>query len=156
MDRCEGIYKVKKVLFILAAVLMTANLDAQQLPIYSQYIFNKYLINPAVAGSDGYTSINLTTRQQWTGYQGAPQTYSLSFNGRLLKQKYLIRQNLFDKKIFKPHTEGKVGLGATIYSDINGLVRRTGFSTLLCISPVASGWDSAFVRSRFYGLSLQD
>ena len=104
-------------------------MDAQHLPIYSQYLFNKYLINPAVAGSDGYTSINLTTRQQWTGYQGAPQTYSLSFQGRVLKQKYVIKDNIFNKKIFKPQTQGKVGLGGTVYSDINGLVRRTGFST---------------------------
>lgn len=116
-------------MIILAVIMMASGLDAQQLPIYSQYLFNKYLINPAVAGSDGYTSINLTTRQQWTGYQGAPQTYSLSLNGRLLKQKYLIRQNLFDRKVFRPRSEGRVGIGGTVFSDINGLVRRTGFST---------------------------
>jgi len=121
--------KMSRWLLLLAAVMMAAGLEAQQLPVYSQYLFNKYLINPAVAGSDGYTSINLTTRQQWAGYQGAPQTYSLSAQGRLLKQKYLIRDNIFDKKIFKPSTEGKVGIGATVFSDINGLVRRTGFST---------------------------
>ncbi|MDF1559733.1 MAG: type IX secretion system membrane protein PorP/SprF [Bacteroidales bacterium] len=120
---------MRKWILLLAAVMMAAGLEAQQLPVYSQYLFNKYLINPAVAGSDGYTSINLTTRQQWAGYQGAPQTYSLSAQGRILKQKYLIRDNIFDKKIFKPHTEGKVGVGATVFSDINGLVRRTGSST---------------------------
>jgi len=129
MDRNGGACKVKKALLIIVALLLAVRMDAQDLPIYSQYLFNKYLINPAVAGSDGYTSINLTTRQQWTGYQGAPQTYSLSMQGRVLKQKYLIKDNLFNKKIFKPHTEGKVGLGGTVFSDINGLVRRTGFST---------------------------
>ena len=120
---------MKKGLIIIAAVMMATGLDAQQLPIYSQYIFNKYLINPAVAGSDGYTSINLTTRQQWAGYKGAPQTYSLSIQGRLLKQKYLIKDNIFNKKIFRPQTEGRVGVGGTVFSDINGLVHRTGFST---------------------------
>jgi type IX secretion system PorP/SprF family membrane protein len=129
MYRNEGACKVKKALLIIVALLLAVRLDAQDLPIYSQYLFNKYLINPAVAGSDGYTSINLTTRQQWAGYQGAPQTYSLSMQGRILKQKYIIRDNLFDRKIFKPQTEGKVGLGGTVFSDINGLVRRTGFST---------------------------
>lgn len=109
--------------------MFASGLDAQQLPVYNQYLFNKYLINPAVAGSDGYTSINLTTRQQWAGYQGAPQTYSLSINGRLLKQKYLIRHNVFDRKVFRQRSEGRVGLGGTVFSDINGLVRRTGFST---------------------------
>jgi len=120
---------VKRGLIIIAAVMLAAGLDAQQLPVYSQYIFNKYLINPAVAGADGYTSINLTTRQQWAGYKGAPQTYSLSAQGRLLKQKYLIKDNIFNRKIFRPHTEGRVGVGATVFSDINGLVHRTGFST---------------------------
>jgi type IX secretion system PorP/SprF family membrane protein len=89
---------VKRGLIIIAAVMLAAGLDAQQLPVYSQYIFNKYLINPAVAGADGYTSINLTTRQQWAGYKGAPQTYSLSGQGRLLKQKYLIKDNIFNRK----------------------------------------------------------
>ena len=129
MYKNRGACKVKKGWLIVAVLLLAPLAGAQDLPIYSQYLFNKYLINPAVAGSDGYTSINMTTRQQWTGYQGAPQTYSLSMQGRLLKQKYLIRDNLFNKKIFRPHTEGKVGLGGTVYSDINGLVRRTGFST---------------------------
>ncbi len=129
MYKSRGACKVKKGLLIVIALLLAAMMDAQDLPIYSQYLFNKYLINPAVAGSDGYTSINMTTRQQWTGYQGAPRTYSLSMQGRLLKQKYLIKENLFNKKIFKSHTEGKVGLGGAVFSDINGLVRRTGFST---------------------------
>ncbi len=129
MNRNGGACKVKKALLIIVALLLAVRMDAQDLPIYSQYLFNKYLINPAVAGSDGYTSINLTTRQQWAGYQGAPQTYSLSMQGRVLKQKYLIKDNLFNKKTFKPQTEGKVGLGGTVFSDINGLVRRTGFST---------------------------
>ncbi len=129
MYRNGGACKVKRGVLIIIALLLAFRINAQDLPIYSQYLFNKYLINPAVAGSDGYTSINLTTRHQWTGYQGAPQTYSLSMQGRILKQKYLIRDNIFSTKIFKPHTEGKVGLGGTVYSDINGLVRRTGFST---------------------------
>lgn len=129
MNKSGGAYKARKGLLIIVAVMMASVLDAQQLPIYSQYLFNKYLINPAVAGSDGYTSINLTTRQQWTGYMGAPTTYSISMQARVLKQQYLIRDNIFDNKIFKPQTTGKVGFGATIYSDVNGLVRRTGFST---------------------------
>jgi type IX secretion system PorP/SprF family membrane protein len=125
----KGTCKVKRGLLLTAAFLISAGLTAQHLPIYNQYLFNKYLINPAVAGADGYTSLNLTTRQQWTGYQGAPQTYSISFNGRLLKQKYNIRENLFNQKIFRPRTEGRVGFGGTVLSDINGLVRKTGFST---------------------------
>jgi len=120
---------VKKGILIIIALVLVCTVEAQQLPIYSQYIYNKFLLNPAVAGSDGYTSVNLTAREQWVGYSGAPQTYSLSFQLRMLKQSYVIRDNFFKKKTFKPHTDGRVGIGANIFSDINGLVQRTGIST---------------------------
>jgi len=120
---------VKRIFLILILAALGIQINAQQLPVYSQYLYNKFLINPSVAGSDGYTSVNLTTRQQWIGYEGAPQTYSLSAQTRFLKQNYIIRDNIFNKKIFKPKTTGRVGLGLNIFSDINGLVRRTGFST---------------------------
>ncbi len=120
---------MKKGILIIIALALVCSAEAQQLPVYSQYIYNKFLINPAVAGSDGYTSVNLTAREQWVGYSGAPQTYSLSFQLRMLKQSYAIRDNFFKKKTFKPHTDGRVGIGANIFSDINGLVQRTGIST---------------------------
>lgn len=120
---------MKKGILIIVALVLVCTAEAQQLPIYSQYIYNKFLLNPAVAGSDGYTSVNLTAREQWVGYSGAPQTYSLSFQVRMLKQSYVIRDNFFKKKTFKPHTDGRVGIGANIFSDINGLVQRTGIST---------------------------
>jgi type IX secretion system PorP/SprF family membrane protein len=94
----------------------------QQLPLYSQYLFNKFLINPAVAGSDGYTSLNLTAREQWVGYSGAPRTFSFSAQTRLLKRSFSLK-----KSKLRPGTSGRVGLGGYIFSDKNGLVQRTGF-----------------------------
>ena len=94
----------------------------QQLPLYSQYLFNKFLINPAVAGSDGYTSLNLTAREQWVGYSGAPRTFSFSAQTRLLKRSFSLK-----KSKLIPGTSGRVGLGGYIFSDKNGLVQRTGF-----------------------------
>jgi len=99
----------------------------QQLPIYSQYLYNKFLINPAVAGSDGYTSINLTAREQWVGYYGAPRTFSFSFQTRLLKRSYILKQTNTKRQVFRPKSDGKVGLGGYIFSDKNGLIQRTGF-----------------------------
>lgn len=107
-------------------VSLAAASAAQQMPLYSQYLFNEYLINPAVAGSDGYTSINLTAREQWLGYSGAPRTYSFSYQTRLLKRSYIIKGSTARRKVFKPGRDGKVGLGGYIFSDRNGLVQRTG------------------------------
>ncbi len=100
---------------------------SQQLPIYSQYLYNKFLLNPAVAGSDGYTSFNLTAREQWVGYYGAPRTFSFSAQTRLLKRSYVLRSNSTRRSVYRPSTDGKVGIGGYVFSDKNGLVNRTGF-----------------------------
>ena len=98
----------------------------QQMPLYSQYLYNKFLINPAHAGSDGYTSFNLTAREQWVGYSSAPRTYSLSWQTRMLKNESQVKKNIFNKTVFRPKTDGRVGFGGYIFSDRNGLVQRTG------------------------------
>jgi type IX secretion system PorP/SprF family membrane protein len=108
-------------------MLFVSHLAAgQQLPLYSQYLYNKFLINPAHAGSDGFSSINITTREQWVHYSGAPQTYSLSGQMRILKRGYKLQKNIFKETRYRPKTDGKVGLGGYIFSDKNGLVQRTG------------------------------
>lgn len=118
-----------KKIHVVAILLLifTAGLKAQQLPLYSQYMFNKFLINPAVAGSDGYTSINLTAREQWIGIDNSPKTHSLSYQTRILKRSYIIKTKSVKRKTFKPSTEGRVGVGGYVFDDRNGLVGRTGF-----------------------------
>lgn len=118
---------VRRLAYIILLLLMCKVIEAQQLPLYSQYIYNRFLINPAVAGSDGYTSLNLTAREQWVGYYGAPRTFSFSFQARMLKRGYILRNTGIRGRVFRPSTDGKVGFGGYIFSDKNGLVQRTGF-----------------------------
>jgi len=119
--------KVKKILILIGLMLVSGTIArSQQLPIYSQYLYNKFLINPAVAGSTGYTSVNLTARQQWSGYYGAPQTFSLSYQTRMLKAKYFLKDNIFSKTRYHSKTKGRVGFGFDMFNDINGLVHKTG------------------------------
>lgn len=101
----------------------------QQLPVYSQYLYNKFLINPAHAGSDGFTSINVTARQQWVDYSGSPRTYSISGQARILKRSYKLKRNILNRTVYRPKTDGRIGLGGYIFSDHNGLITRTGFQT---------------------------
>jgi type IX secretion system PorP/SprF family membrane protein len=84
------------------------------------------MINPAVAGSDGYTSFNLTAREQWVGYDGAPRTFSFSGQTRLLKRPLSLKMSK-RKSVFRPPSDGRVGLGGYVFSDKHGLVQRTGF-----------------------------
>jgi type IX secretion system PorP/SprF family membrane protein len=118
---------VKRLLYISAMLFWVCIVNAQQLPIFSQYLYNKFLINPAVAGSDGYTSFNITAREQWVGYYGAPQTFVFSGQTRLMKQKYIIKKSTAKKKFNRPRSDGRIGLGGLVFSDRNGLMQRTGF-----------------------------
>lgn len=122
---------MKRVLIILllSALWCSAKLGAQQLPLYSQYILNGFMVNPAMAGNDGYTSFNLTARQQWLGFREAPQTYSASWQTRMLRQSYrIINHPIRRDKMLIPSTKGRVGLGAYVINDANAKLARTGLS----------------------------
>lgn len=51
----------------------------QDLPIFNQYAFDPYLINPSYIAQRGYSEINLLYRQQWTGIEDAPRTIAANF-----------------------------------------------------------------------------
>ncbi len=114
---------------ILIFLLCSLGVLAQQMPNYSQYMLNGFLINPALAGYDGYTVINLTSRQQWIGLKDAPRNYSLSTQGRILSRSYIVKKQKFlGKNKFKPSRSGRTGLGASIDSDIHGIFKRSSFN----------------------------
>jgi type IX secretion system PorP/SprF family membrane protein len=99
---------MKKVIIILIIFFGGGSMFAQQLPHFSQYYLNDFLINPAVAGSRGYFEGVSTHRYQWEGITDAPRTYTLSVHG--------------------PTKNRKMGLGGYIFTDIVGPTRRTGFN----------------------------
>ncbi|MFC2089956.1 type IX secretion system membrane protein PorP/SprF [Bacteroidota bacterium] len=112
---------------LIALLILGSELKSQQLPIFSQYVFNAFILNPAMAGYDGYTSINTTARQQWLGIRKAPQTVSASFQTRILQRSYkIVNSPIRNENVLRPSTEGRVGLGGYIINDSNGDVARTG------------------------------
>lgn len=76
---------MNRYLLFVSSLLIGTAAYSQQLPQYSQYMHNMYVINPAAAGMNDYLDINLSTRQQWVGIDDAPQTYYLSATGFLGK-----------------------------------------------------------------------
>ena len=86
------------ILFISVLLLFQKQIQAQQLPIYSQYMFNDYLINSAYAGTYAFTPIILNHRNQWVGFgESAPQTSSISIHGSAGKNSAFGGSMLFDK-----------------------------------------------------------
>ena len=118
---------MKRLIYIsILLYLIALPLKGQQAPLYSQYMLNGFLINPAVAGSEGYTAINLTAREQWAGFQGGPSTYALSFQTRVMKKSQMSRTNLARKRRSYNSSGGKVGLGGYVFNHRNGAVERIG------------------------------
>jgi type IX secretion system PorP/SprF family membrane protein len=111
---------------IAAGIVLAIPCSSQQLPLYSQYVMNKFLINPAVAGSEGYTAFNLTAREQWIGFKNSPKTHALSVQTRILKNSFIAKSALVKYKSTTGSRSGKVGLGGYIFNDRTGLVSRTG------------------------------
>jgi len=111
---------------LLLGLGLLSQSHAQQVPLYSQYMLNGFLLNPAVAGSEGYTAVNLTAREQWIGLQDAPSTYALSYQTRVLRKSYISKSSSIRKRRRYSSRSGKVGVGAHIYSDRNGAVEKTG------------------------------
>lgn len=117
---------MKSVIWVILFLILPLAARAQQMPLYSQYVMNGYLLNPAMTGYDGYTSFNLTARQQWLGIKDAPATRSFSGHTRLLKKNHVVKSRSVNSRRLKSSTKGRVGLGGFIFSERNGHVERTG------------------------------
>jgi type IX secretion system PorP/SprF family membrane protein len=116
---------VRKKIYISLLCLLFAISEspAQNSPIYSQYMFNNFLINPACAGAEGYTAIDLTARENWLRIPDAPRTYGVSFQTRLIKG-----GGSSSHKRYTSKNKGRVGIGGTIYSDKLANYSQTGGS----------------------------
>lgn len=63
---------------IIVTLFWTLNSFAQQDPQYTQYMYNMNVINPAYAGSKESLSLTALYRKQWSGLDGAPETFTFS------------------------------------------------------------------------------
>ena len=61
-------------------VLWVLSAQGQQDPQYTQYMYNTLSVNPAYAGSRGELSMTAIYRSQWTGLDGAPETFNINFH----------------------------------------------------------------------------
>jgi type IX secretion system PorP/SprF family membrane protein len=89
-------------------------------------MMNGFIINPAMAGYDGLTSFNLTTRKQWLGLDNSPQTFTLCAQTRILMRKYAIKHVPNKSNQFVSARRGRVGLGMILFNDKNGNFIKSG------------------------------
>jgi type IX secretion system PorP/SprF family membrane protein len=116
-------------LFITIASLSGLRVHAQQEAMFSQYMFNTLLINPAYAGSRDVLSMTALGRQQWIGVNGAPQTYTFSVDMPLKNEKMGIGFTAFSDKLGDQNNMGgyltyayrvRVGAKSTLSFGVQG------------------------------------
>jgi type IX secretion system PorP/SprF family membrane protein len=71
-------FNMKRISIILALMLCTGLVYAQQDAQQSQYMFNGIYINPAYAGYKENLNLHAFYRSQWTGIQGAPTSMAIA------------------------------------------------------------------------------
>lgn len=93
-----------KFLTLLLVVITSSNVAYAQLnPLAAQYYSNRYLINPAFAGTGNGLKLNAAYRKLWSNVPGAPLTQSITAD----------------------YGFNKVGLGLNVYNESAGLQRQT-------------------------------
>lgn len=93
----------------LCLVLCALGVHAQQVEQLSLYTANPYVINPAYAGSHDDFEVALMNRNQWSGVEDAPRTFTLS--------------------LVAPFKDPHLAMGGYLFVDNAGPTRRTGIQT---------------------------
>lgn len=99
---------MKKIIlgFILFCNLATY---AQQDPLFTQYMFNKLLVNPAYAGSKELFTIDMLNRTQWVNIDGAPETFTISAHTAMRNKNVGLGLYVFRDALGPTVTQGLMG-----------------------------------------------
>lgn len=80
----SGLFKFA---FTCLLLLTAFTVQAQQRSLYSQYMFNGLVLNPAYAGSQKQLSATGLFRKQWVNMEGAPSTFNATVHSGFEKKK---------------------------------------------------------------------
>lgn len=135
---------MRKLYFIIVAVLLSGHCYGQQDPLYAQYLTNPMIFNPAYVGLNNSFNGAVSFRNQWAGFNGAPTTTNFSAHTSLV--------------------DNKVGLGAMFIADRAGLLKNTELEFLGSYKlnfdkyTVSFGMQLGFLNStyRYSDVLLQD
>jgi type IX secretion system PorP/SprF family membrane protein len=95
-------------LLIIVCATIAQTALAQQAPVFSTYVFNKFLINPAFTGIDNEYRAFGFYRTQWTDIPGSPVTGGASIEGAFWKN--------------------RIGAGISVVNDKIGIFNRTSIT----------------------------
>jgi type IX secretion system PorP/SprF family membrane protein len=93
--------KFIKKLLLASSVMCGIQSQAQQLAMFTEYMYNEVTLNPAYAGSHEVISATLLGRKQWVGdnFAGAPETYSFNVHAPLRNQRVGVGLSLVNDQL---------------------------------------------------------
>ena len=113
---------IKGLILVVFTALLSLNVEAQQDPQYTQYMYNTMSVNAAYAGQRDVLSATALYRTQWVGIDGAPKTMTFG--------------------IHSPLRNERLGLGLNIVSDRLGPAEETSFDANISYTiPVNASGD---------------
>ena len=97
-----------KKIFTLAALCLfiVGESFGQQDPMFTKYMFNSLIFNPAYAGSKDYMYGGLLYRNQWLGVEGAPSTQTATLHTPLKNERVGVGISLINDEIGPTQTIG--------------------------------------------------
>jgi type IX secretion system PorP/SprF family membrane protein len=115
---------MKTLINIIATLILSSgclSIYAQQMPMYTHYMYNTLVVNPAYAGSRDALTVTGLNRSQWVGFEGAPTTQTLTIHAPLRNE--------------------HIGLGLAVVQDKIGPVRTSSvtgtFAYIMKLTPKA-------------------
>lgn len=117
-------------LLILIFIMCSKDSEGQQAPVWSSFYENGFIWNPALTARWNFWELSATTRQEWSGFEGAPRYQTIGFQYPFIKR--FTKNTLgayLDQDQVGPYKATGVGLNYTykIYPNIFG--NRNGVLT---------------------------
>lgn len=86
---------------IATAILIAGSsaVNAQQVPVFTHYMYNTLAVNPAYAGSRDALTVTALHRSQWVGFEGAPVTQTLTVHSPLVNEHLGVGLSVLNDKI---------------------------------------------------------
>lgn len=78
---------MRSIIIAMLCILVSLQATAQQDPLYSQYLMNPMILNPAYAGFQKAFVASTSFRKQWAGFEGSPTTFNVTGHTSLLDNK---------------------------------------------------------------------
>ncbi|MBN2275275.1 MAG: PorP/SprF family type IX secretion system membrane protein [Bacteroidales bacterium] len=105
-------------------MLIYPTLYSQENSIFENYYLSPSVINPATSGAEYHPTANIAVKRQWSGFPDTPTTFILTGCYRLGSFDFYDLKGMINKGPLR--SSGRVGLGGTIFRDVNGPMTTTG------------------------------